>query len=138
RPRSRPPLLPQPVHGMARACVTLTREEWKIFRLVKYPDQQLTDWLFGRIAAKDAVRALWFERHGQRLFPADIELGTDAGGCVRPCYRGEALVDELPRVSFASVPGTSAAAAAFGRDVRLILRHCGSDVTADVAQGEMR
>jgi hypothetical protein len=128
----------QPVHRTALARVILTRAEWNVFRLLKYPDQQLTDWLFGRIAAKDAVRALWFERHGQRLFPADIELGTEAGEWVRPRYRGGALVEELPRVSFASVPGTSAAAATFGQDVRLTLRHCGGDVTADVALGEMR
>ncbi len=123
----------QPVHRMALARVTLTREEWKIFRLLKLSEQELTDWLFGRIAAKDAVRVLWFERHGQRLFPADIELGIDADACIRPRYRGGELIEELPRVSFASVPGTSAAAAAFGRDVRLTLRRLSdNDVSADI------
>ncbi|HEY7153279.1 MAG TPA: polyketide synthase dehydratase domain-containing protein, partial [Gemmataceae bacterium] len=129
----------QPVHRTALARVTLTREEWKIFRLLKLSEQELTDWLFGRIAAKDAVRLLWFERHGQRLFPADIELGTDAGECVRPLYRGGVLIEELPRISFSSVSGTSAAAAVFGRDVRLILRRRdGNDVSADITLGERR
>lgn len=122
----------QPVHRMALARVTLTRSEWEIFRLLELPDQQLTDWLFGRIAAKDAVRALWFERHGQRLFPADIELTAAEDGRAAARYRGEALLEELPRVAFASVPGTSAAAAAFGRDVHLTLQRRDGDWSAVV------
>src|SRR6185437_6496826 len=51
----------QPVHRMALARVTLSRPEWSIFRLLKLPDEQLTDWLFGRIVAKDAIRSLWRE-----------------------------------------------------------------------------
>ncbi len=79
----------QPVHRTALARVTLSRSEWSIFRLLKGADQQLTDWLFGRIAAKDAIRALWFERHGQRLFPADIELeiGEDGRAIARIPWR---------------------------------------------------
>jgi hypothetical protein len=116
-----PPDLCQPVHRTALARVTLSRTEWAIFRLLKLSDQQLSDWLFGRIAAKDAIRALWFERHGQRLFPADIELEVGEDGRAVARYRGGALVEELPRVVFASVPGTSVAAAAFGRNVQLKL-----------------
>jgi malonyl CoA-acyl carrier protein transacylase len=111
----------QPVHRTALARVTLSRSEWEIFRLLKLPDRQLTDWLFGRIAAKDAIRALWFARHGQLLFPADIELETRSDGRTLARYRGDPLVEELPRVAFASVPGTSAAAAAFGRDIQIQL-----------------
>ena len=93
----------------------------------------MTAWLFGRIAAKDAIRALWFERHGQRLFPADIELSAGEDGRAAARHRGGALVEELPRVAFASVPGTSAAAAAFGRDVHLTLQRRDGDWTAAVA-----
>ncbi|MGH7226867.1 MAG: hypothetical protein ACRELF_26945, partial [Gemmataceae bacterium] len=112
----------QPVHRTALARVTLSRSEWEIFRLLKLSDEQLTAWLFGRIAAKDAIRTLWFERHGQRLFPADIELSVGEDGRATARYRGGALVEELPCVAFASVPGTSAAVAAFDRDVQLTLR----------------
>jgi malonyl CoA-acyl carrier protein transacylase/phosphopantetheinyl transferase (holo-ACP synthase) len=112
----------QTVQRAALARVTLSRAEWSRFRLLKVSDAERTAWLFGRIAAKDAVRALWFERHGQRLFPADIELEADEEGCSRARYCGGALAEELPHVAFASVSGTSAAAAAFGRDVHLSLQ----------------
>lgn len=125
----------QPVHRMALARVTLSRAEWKIFRLLKRSEEQLTAWLFGRIAAKDAIRALWFERHGQRLFPADIELSAGEDGRATARYRGGALVEELPRVAFASVPGTSAAAAAFGQDVHLTLQCRDGDCIVAVALG---
>jgi malonyl CoA-acyl carrier protein transacylase len=123
----------QPVHRTALARVTLSRDEWKIFRLLKGDDQRLTDWLFGRIAAKDAVRAVWFARHGQRLFPADIELEAGEDGRAVARYRGGPLAEELPRVAFVCVPGTCAAAAVFGRDVHLTLQRHDGAWTAAVA-----
>jgi malonyl CoA-acyl carrier protein transacylase len=123
----------QPVHRTALARVTLSLTEWEIFRLLKLPDQQLTFWLFGRIAAKDAIRALWFERHGHHLFPADIELSTGEDGRATARYRGGELIEKLPRVTFTSVPGTSAAAAAFDHDVHLILQQRDGDWNAVVA-----
>ncbi|HEY7309058.1 MAG TPA: acyltransferase domain-containing protein [Gemmataceae bacterium] len=128
----------QPVHRTALARVTLSRSEWEIFRLLKRSDQELTDWLFGRIAAKDAIRSLWLARHGQQLFPADIELDASGDGRCTPRYRGGALVEDLPRVAFVSVPGTSAAAAAFDRDVQLTLRRGDRGPTADISLGERR
>jgi hypothetical protein len=126
--RLHPPAdLCQPVHRMALARICLSRSEWQTFRLLKCPDEQLTEWLFGRIAAKDAVRSLWLERHDQRLYPADIELGADSDGCSVPHYRGGALAEELPRVAFASIPGASAAVAAFNRDIRLTLRRAAAN-----------
>ncbi len=125
----------QHVHRTALARVTLSRSEWEIFRLLKGTDQELTNWLFGRIAAKDAIRALWFERHGQRLFPADIELSVGEGGRAIAKYRGGALIEELPHVAYACVPGTCAAAAAFGQDVQLSLLCRDGDWTAAVTLG---
>jgi hypothetical protein len=109
--------------------VTLSRSEWPVFRLLKGTDQELTAWLFGRIVAKDAIRAVWLERHGQRLFPADIELSVGKDGRATAHYRGGALVEELPRVAFTSVPGTCAAAAVFGRDIHLTLQRHDGDWT---------
>jgi malonyl CoA-acyl carrier protein transacylase len=123
----------QPVHRTALARVVLSRSEWEIFRGLKLPDQQLTFWLFGRIAAKDAIRALWFERHGQRLFPADIELLADEDGRATARFRGGSLIEELPHAAFASVPGTSAAAAAFGQGVQITLHRRDGNWTAAVA-----
>jgi malonyl CoA-acyl carrier protein transacylase len=111
----------QPVHRMALARIVLSRSEWQTFRLLKCPAEQITAWLFARIAAKDAVRALWLERHGQRLYPADIEIDVEANGRARVRYRGPALAEELPAVAFACVPGTAVAVAAFDREVRLNL-----------------
>jgi malonyl CoA-acyl carrier protein transacylase len=121
--RLNPPAdLCQPVHRMALARITLSPAEWKHFRLLNVTDAERTAWLFGRIAAKDAIRALWHERHGQRLFPADIELTAEGiAGCCSPRYRGGTLREELPSVSFASIPGDSAAVATFERAVRLTL-----------------
>ncbi len=113
----------QTVQRAALARVTLSREEWNLFRLLKVSDWERTAWLFGRIAAKDAIRALWFERHDQHLFPADIELEVGENGRATARYRGGALVEELPHVTFTSVPGMSVAAAAFHRDIRLALQH---------------
>jgi malonyl CoA-acyl carrier protein transacylase len=104
----------QPVQRAALARITLTRSEWSCFRLLKASDRERTDWLFGRIAAKDAVRSLWLKRHGQRLYPADIELDTDGHGCVQARYRDSSLREELPRVCFASAPGVSIALSTFG------------------------
>jgi hypothetical protein len=128
----------QPVHRTALARVTLSRSEWEIFRLLKISDPQLTAWLFGRIAAKDAIRALWFERHGQRLFPADIELLTGEDGRATVRYRGGALVEDLPGVAFASVPGTSAAAAVFDHDIHLALQRRDGELTPVITLGERR
>ena len=111
----------QPVHRTALARVTLTRSEWNQFRLLKGTEQELTDWLFARIAAKDAVRAMRQERCGQRLFPADIELNVLADGTATARHLGGGSVEEMPRVALAAIPGTCAAAAAYGRDVRLTL-----------------
>jgi malonyl CoA-acyl carrier protein transacylase len=128
----------QPVHRAALARVALSRAEWEIFRLLQYLEQQLTDWLFGRIAAKDAIRALWFERHGQRLFPADIELEPSGDGRWTARYRGGDLTERLPVVSFASIAGTSAAAATFDRDICLTLRQSDGELISDISLGERK
>jgi malonyl CoA-acyl carrier protein transacylase len=123
----------QPVHRSALARVTLSRSEGSVFRLLKGTEQELTDWLFARIAAKDAIRALWLDRHGQRLFPADIELDVRDDGTATAQYRGGVLVEELPRVTLAAVPGTCAAAAVFGRDIRLTLVRRNGEAIATVS-----
>jgi malonyl CoA-acyl carrier protein transacylase len=123
----------QPVHRAALARVTLSRAEWSIFRLLKGSEQQIIDWLFGRIAAKDAIRALWFEHHGQRLFPADIELEVRPDGTATARPRGGAFSEDLPRVAFAAIQGTCAAAAAFGRDIHLDLQCHNGEPTLTVA-----
>jgi hypothetical protein len=131
--RLRPPSdLCQPVHRMALARIVLSRTEWQTFRLLKCPDEEITAWLFGRIAAKDVVRALWLERHNQRLYPADIEIDGDGSCQARARYRGPALAEDLPTVAFAYVPGTAAAVAAFDREVRLHLSSAAASAPGEI------
>src|SRR5438093_6164834 len=49
------------------------------------------DWLAGRIAAKDAVRRLLFERGHEAVFPVEIAIATGHRG--RPVVAGEFGVD---------------------------------------------
>jgi len=111
--------------------ITLTPAEFKQLRRAQGSPERLNEWLFGRIAAKDAVRALWWQEKGERLFPADIEIEADQYG--RPSARrrlrdgaeksthGEAF----PGVSISHSNGLVAALAAFrprvGLDIERIV-----------------
>jgi malonyl CoA-acyl carrier protein transacylase len=99
----------------AAARVTLSPAELEAFRRVKGPDAAINEWLFGRIAAKDAVRTLWYERHGERLFPADIELDADGPGRFVARQRGTALATGFPRVCTAHAGNLVIALAAYTR-----------------------
>jgi malonyl CoA-acyl carrier protein transacylase/phosphopantetheinyl transferase len=112
-----PPDLQQHVIRTATARVTLTPAELQQFRRLKGPESKLSEWLFGRIAAKDAVRRLWWQRHGERLFPADIEIETDAHGRPVARRRGATAGETLPAVSLAHTDGLAIGLAAFGPHV---------------------
>jgi hypothetical protein len=77
--------LRQPVLRSLLARIALSRREWQEFRALRMPDAQITEWLCGRIAAKDAARAAWWGRQGERLCPADLEaeIGPSGEGSVR-------------------------------------------------------
>jgi malonyl CoA-acyl carrier protein transacylase/phosphopantetheinyl transferase len=110
----------RPVIRAAVARVALSPSEWRQFYQMQGHDRRRTEWLFGRIAAKDCIRALWQQEHGRRLFPADLEIDADAHGRPLARHRGDAAV-ELPSVSIAHSEGTSVAMAAFGRRVGIDL-----------------
>jgi malonyl CoA-acyl carrier protein transacylase len=107
------------VKRIAIARVSLTAREWRHYRLLRKPEEELTAWLFGRLVAKDAVRAAWYERHGQRLFPADIELPLEGEGCLQPHYRDPAQLDGLPAVCLARAGKGLVALATFDTRVGL-------------------
>jgi len=73
-----------------------------------------TEWIFGRAAAKDAVRAWLKRRHGMDVYPADVEIHADADG--RPYADGRWLtrIDEAPRLSIAHKGALAVAAAGRG------------------------
>jgi malonyl CoA-acyl carrier protein transacylase len=112
-----PPLdLQQPVMRASGVRVTMTPREIATFTAWTGSDAAQGDWFFSRLVAKDAVRAAWFERHGDGTFPADIETDEVDGRLVcRP--RGEAGPEPLPPVAVAVVDGKVSAFAAFSKYV---------------------
>jgi malonyl CoA-acyl carrier protein transacylase/4'-phosphopantetheinyl transferase EntD len=71
------------------AHLILSREERRAWSAMKASDRRRTQWLLGRVVAKDAVRAFVRERSGIALYPADIEIVTDEHG--QPHVSGEGL-----------------------------------------------
>jgi malonyl CoA-acyl carrier protein transacylase len=111
----------QPVLRLATARVTLSPAELGSFRALKGTDGQINEWLFGRIAGKDAVRTLWWEHHGERLFPADIDVDLDSAGRFLARRRGSTGASPFPRVAFVYTDGLAAGLAAFTPELGLAL-----------------
>ena len=90
------------------------RREWR--SMSELPERQ-HNWLAGRVAAKDAIRAAVQQLAGAPLFPADIEILNDADGMPYAQF----LVDDeaLPelRLSLAHSHGVAAAVVAAANDV---------------------
>ncbi|MFN8012169.1 MAG: beta-ketoacyl synthase N-terminal-like domain-containing protein [Holophagaceae bacterium] len=68
--------------------------------------QRRADWMYGRIAAKDAVRRSLFQAGAGEVFPLEIGIVSEASGRPRVTGRGEGL-----RVSIAHKPGIAVALA---------------------------
>jgi len=119
--RIEPPAdLKQPVLRAAGARVTMTPRELVEFSAWNDTDDKLNAWFFGRMLAKDAVRAAWSDKYGQSIFPADIETDVIAGRLV--CMpRGDAKTESLPPVRVESVNGVLAAFSAFANAVGLAM-----------------
>ncbi|MDB5306284.1 MAG: fabD 1 [Gemmataceae bacterium] len=112
--------LKQPVLRAAGARVTMTPRELVEFGAWTGTDAGLNDWFFGRMLAKDAVRAVWAEKHGEAFFPADMETDlVDGRLVVRP--RGAAPAEPFPPVAVAVADGTVAAVSGFARAVGIAL-----------------
>jgi malonyl CoA-acyl carrier protein transacylase len=113
--------LKQPVLRAAGARVTMTPAELAVFGSWKGSDAELNDWFFGRMLAKDAVRSAWSAKHGEAMFPADMETEYADGRIVcRP--RGAPRSEPFPPVSVATADGKVAAFAAFAERVGIALR----------------
>ena len=99
----------------ALAHQILSRDERAAWRNLNAADKKRIEWLLGRGAAKDAVRALLKRLYGLDLCPADIEIGADAYG--RPFASGGWVdkVESVPVVSITHTGGIVAAIAADGR-----------------------
>jgi len=89
----------------------LNRAELEQYRSMKNGPRR-TEWIFGRAAAKDAVR-MWVKRHfNLDLFPADVEIHQDANG--KPSVRGgwTRKISRIPTVSISHKGKTAVAVAA--------------------------
>jgi malonyl CoA-acyl carrier protein transacylase/phosphopantetheinyl transferase len=105
--------LQQSVKRAALTHISLSRAEWQQFRVLKGPDEAITEWAFSRVVSKDAVRTLWEARHGEKLLPADFELVADAEGRWSARRLDRPSSEPLPAVSVAHAEGVLAALATF-------------------------
>jgi hypothetical protein len=104
--------LKQPVLRAAGARVTLTPRELQEFRTWVHTDAELNSWFFGRLVAKDAVRAAWMRKFGEAIFPADLE--TELRDQRIECRPRDAIPTEpFPTVSVAQANDRIVAFAAF-------------------------
>lgn len=85
-------------------------------------ERRRTEWLLGRIAAKDAVREWTERRFGRRLAPVDVEIRTNAEG--KPYAVCEAAANvTMPDVSISHSHGhVVAAVAATGSEIGIDLQ----------------
>ena len=113
--------LQQPVLRASGVRVTMTAREIAEYHALAGTDATRSDWFFGRLAAKDAVRAAWHARHGAATFPADMEaeVGPDGRYTIRP--RGGPMAEPFPPVAVAVAGGKVAAFSAFADRVGIAL-----------------
>ncbi|MDQ5854343.1 MAG: polyketide synthase dehydratase domain-containing protein [Chloroflexota bacterium] len=88
---------------MDQACayIILSSAEREQWRALQGPTRRRAQWLLGRAAAKDAARAYLLRQYGLELYPADVEVITDARG--RPSVTGAWAhgLPSLPAISLA-------------------------------------
>jgi hypothetical protein len=116
-----PPVdLKQPVMRAAGVRVTMTPREQQVFWNWTGTDAELNDWFFGRLLAKDAVRAVWNAKHGEAMFPADMET-EDVDGRPVCSPRGAAKSEPFPAVRVAFADGKVASFSAFAERIGIAL-----------------
>src|SRR5262249_25531741 len=128
------PDLQQPAIRLAVARVTLAPDELQQFRRLKGGDRESNDWLYRRIAAKDAVRTLWWKEHGERLFPADIELEPEGPAHFAARRRGLANAPVFARATAARTETMIAGLAVFEGSLGLAVQQVAPLPPAEEAQ----
>ncbi len=115
-----PPLdLRQPVLRASGIRVSMTPSEIGLFNKLATTgsDQQMGDWFFSRLVAKDAVRGAWWQKHQEPMFPSDMETEQGEGNrfVIRP--RGEPKTEAFPPVTVTVVEHKVAAFSAFAKHI---------------------
>ena len=117
-----PPLdLQQPVLRASGVCVTMTPREIAEHAALTGTDAEKSDWFFGRLVSKDAIRGALFERYGKAVFPADLEAEPGEHGRYICRPRGEIITEPMPTVVHAIAGGMVAALAAFTDDLGIAI-----------------
>jgi malonyl CoA-acyl carrier protein transacylase/phosphopantetheinyl transferase len=99
------------IHTIVRNLLSQAeRQQW---RNLKGRDIRRTEWLFGRAAAKDAVRRLLKEHDGKAIFPTDIEICQDADGRPFASLLGMSESKIVPSISIAHSDGLAVAIAGY-------------------------
>lgn len=95
------------------AHIVLSAKERNEFNSFKTGTKRQYEWLMGRCAVKDAVRALVGERFGEQLAPAEVEIGYDNSG--RPVVTGAWVTQtrSAPCVSLSHTKGRAVAIACY-------------------------
>jgi acyl transferase domain-containing protein/phosphopantetheinyl transferase len=95
-------------------AAVLSRREREYWHALKLPSTRRTEWLLGRIAAKDAVRQYAQQYLGVQLRPADVEVMPDKHG--RPVVGGAWTRGggRPPLISISHIEGVAVALAADG------------------------
>jgi hypothetical protein len=95
----------------AIAHTVLSRTEREVWKNPKTNDHARIQWLRGRLALKDAVRMLLYQRYGLSLVPAEIEIGEDERERAIVKGIGDPQFTHLPRIALTTIGGTVVAAA---------------------------
>ncbi|MDW7772815.1 MAG: polyketide synthase dehydratase domain-containing protein [Desulfobulbaceae bacterium] len=99
------------------AHIILNSRERRQWHGLKGPETRKTEWLLGRLAAKEAVRTLLKKMAAPDVWSADIEITADKNG--KPFAAGKWLnrIDWIPLISLTHSNGTAAAVAAAGTEI---------------------
>src|SRR5262249_52890536 len=62
------------------AYLILSQREREVWHGLRTPAARRTEWLLGRVVAKDAVRRCLAQQYGLIVYPADIEILPDEHG----------------------------------------------------------
>jgi malonyl CoA-acyl carrier protein transacylase len=129
-----PPLdLQQPVLRASGVCVTMTPREIEEHMRLAGTDAEKSDWFFGRLVTKDAVRGAVFMKYGTPLFPADIEAEPGEPGRYVCTPRANHFDQPYPNTAFAIGGGLVAAISAFTPKLGIAIVPLGKNPTdADV------
>jgi phosphopantetheine--protein transferase-like protein len=95
------------------AHLILNHNEKKTFCNLGKSEKRQTEWLMGRLVAKDAVRMFLKQRYEMEVGPADVEITQDEYGCPMPQGAWAKEIEGVPALSLAHTNGIAVAIAGY-------------------------